>query len=1383
MVTPFSTFTGTNKSLLTDALLGVNSGITVNTNSITLNASAASAVNFYNGSLAPLGIGSGLLLTSGTTPETTNTSTGFGNDNSATSGFDNGDADINAVVNTVFQTLSYDATSLAFDFTVADSTATSISFDIVFGSDEYPEWVDAFVDSAIVMVNGVNYALFNHDPNHPLSVVTPNLVAGYFQDNSTNILPIEYDGVSYVLKIVAPINTGGATNHIKMAIADTGDHILDSGIFISNLVAGNIPGSGVVSVTPPTTDNSDVVTGSAQDELIDLKGGDDVAYAGAGNDIVVCGSGNDTAYGGSGDDQLKGDTGNDYLDGGDGIADTAVFSGLSSEYSLVYNLASANYTITDSKTGIIAEGIDTLKNVELAQFSNRLFAITTSGLTSVSAPPPTPTNTAGLVILSGIASVGNILTATVSDPDGIPGFVNYQWQTSTDNGLTWSNIGSNSNTYTVTNADIGANIQVIANYTDNGAIAESPVSASKSILQTKQGDLVVTLLQLKAPLGASNVNPLTTLVQDAIDLGLSPNTAEIAIKTVLGLPSNINLQSYDAYGILQTDPPNAQALNVEKIAVQVAILTSLSDDDKGLNLTSAIITAAANNQTIDLSNADDLAGILGLDITGLTKQNYPQPLKEIFDRNDSISQAIADGGGVSVIEQEWQDLLSINDGINSTSIADLSIHINQAPIGTATGSLIQGTEGSAYTLKATDLLVGFSDSDGGTLSVTDLAASIPGTFLSNLNNTWTFTPTTNYNGPVELTYTVIDNQGGSISANQLFVLKPIPVLLVFTGTANADNLIGTTGADSLVGLAGNDIYTVNNPGDIVVEAFNQGTDIVKTSISYNLTDNVENLTLIGTAAINSTGNTLANIIIGNTAANILNGLDGNDTISGGDGADSITGGLGNDTLKGEAGDDTLSGDAGIDILDGGLGADSLTGGDGNDTYTVDNIGDLVSETNSNATTGGTDLVNSSITYILGANLEKLTLTGTLAINGTGNALANTIIGNTAANILNGLDGNDTISGGDGADSITGGLGNDILKGEAGNDTLSGDTGIDILDGGLGADSLIGGDGNDTYTVDNIGDIVSETNSVLATGGTDLVNSSVSFTLGANVENLTLTGSTAINGTGNILDNKITGNTGINILTGGDGNDTLDGSSGNDTLNGDAGNDSLLGGVGVDSMVGGDGNDTYSVDHVGDVVTETNSDLVTGGTDLVNSTITYTLGANVENLTLTGSTAINGTGNTLDNKITGNTGINILTGGDGHDTLDGGNGNDTLTGGDGNDILIGGAGNDSLTGGLGSDIFRFNASSEKVDLITDFSVVDDTIQVKAAFGGGLVAGAVITATQFTLGASATTTAHRFGYNDTTGALWFDSNGSTTGGFVQFATLSTGLPLTNTDIFVI
>ena len=204
-------------------------------------------------------------------------------------------------------------------------------------------------------------------------------------------------------------------------------------------------------------------------------------------------------------------------------------------------------------------------------------------------------------------------------------------------------------------------------------------------------------------------------------------------------------------------------------------------------------------------------------------------------------------------------------------------------------------------------------------------------------------------------------------------------------------------------------------------------------------------------------------------------------------------------------------------------------------------------------------------------------------------------------------------------------GNEIFIGTSGTDTLVGRGGNDILNGGAGADAMQGGAGNDTYLVDNAGDVVMEN----ASEGTDLVQSSVSFTLGANVDNLTLTGSANINGTGNGDANVITGNS---------GNNTLDG------------------GVGADTMIGGDGNDTYVVDNAGDVVTEAAT--VGSGTDTVQSSISYTLGANVENLTLTGSGNINGTGNGDANVITGNSGNNILTGGGGNDTLVGGAGIDT-----------------------------------------------------------------------------------------------------------------------------
>jgi trimeric autotransporter adhesin len=470
---------------------------------------------------------------------------------------------------------------------------------------------------------------------------------------------------------------------------------------------------------------------------------------------------------------------------------------------------------------------------------------------------------------------------------------------------------------------------------------------------------------------------------------------------------------------------------------------------------------------------------------------------------------------------------------------------------------------------------------------------------------------------------------------------------VIYGLAGADTLTGGLGADRLIGGLGNDTYNVDNIGDTVIELDLEGTDKVNASVSFSLSGFVENLTLTGNAAINGTGNDLVNAIVGNSAANVLDGGAGNDTLTGGDGDDTLIGGEGNDSLVG------------------GLGADAMRGGLGDDSYTVDNVLDVVVE----LAAEGTDKVTSSVTFSLGANLENLTLTGTDALNGFGNDLNNAITGNAGANTLDG------------------GLGNDTLVGGDGNDRLIGGDGTDSLNGGLGADVMLGGLGNDTYTVDDIGDTVTE----LLGEGTDKVNASVTYALTANVENLTLTGLGNINGIGNDLANTLTGNVAANTLDGGLGNDSLSGGDGDDVLIGGEGNDSLTGGLGNDVMRGGVGDDSYTVDSTLDVITE----LVSEGTDKVTSSVTYTLVANVENLTLSGVTDINGMGNELANAITGNAGANILSGGTGNDTLSGGDGADVLIGGEGNDALNGGLGADAMAGGLGDDVYTVDSAGDVV----------------------------------------------------------------------------------------
>lgn len=340
------------------------------------------------------------------------------------------------------------------------------------------------------------------------------------------------------------------------------------------------------------------------------------------------------------------------------------------------------------------------------------------------------------------------------------------------------------------------------------------------------------------------------------------------------------------------------------------------------------------------------------------------------------------------------------------------------------------------------------------------------------------------------------------------------------GGGGNDTLDGGAGNDLMNGGAGNDVFFVNTGKDVVKEGSGGGTDTVHSLVTEKLDANVEHLVLLGSTAVNGIGNTL------------------------------------NNSLKGNGNKNVLTGDAGNDTLDGGAGNDTLNGGAGNDLYIVDAAGDVIV-----ADTGGVDTVRSTVTESLAGGVEHLILLGNLAINGTGNTLANRITGN----------GNDN-----------------VLDGGSGNDTLAGNTGNDTLKGGAGTDSLLGGAGDDVY-VDAGADFVVEG----PNGGYDIVQSSVTETLASNVEELVLTGGGTINGTGNGLDNLITGNGAANTLNGGAGDDFLDGAGGNDLLIGGSGADALLGGGGDDTLVwdaadssidGGEGlDDTLRVNGGGEVL--------------------------------------------------------------------------------------------------------------------------------------------------------------------------------------------------------
>ncbi|XHF35655.1 M10 family metallopeptidase C-terminal domain-containing protein [Pseudomonas chlororaphis] len=473
------------------------------------------------------------------------------------------------------------------------------------------------------------------------------------------------------------------------------------------------------------------------------------------------------------------------------------------------------------------------------------------------------------------------------------------------------------------------------------------------------------------------------------------------------------------------------------------------------------------------------------------------------------------------------------------------------------------------------------------------------------------------------------------------------------GTADANYLDGGAGVDTLTGGAGDDTYVVDNIGDIVVELAGEGRDLVKSSISYTLGANLEDGQLLGSTAINLTGNEQNNVLTGNDGNNILSGGAGNDTLNGGAGIDTMIGGSGNDTyiidrneelalireldetgrdlldiqfdasqngwitlnqenlrnvesvrltgngafsVFGNALDNKLFGNAYDNTLDGGAGIDTLTGGAGNDTYVIDNVGDIIVE----LANEGIDQVKTSISYTLGANLENAQLLGSAALNLTGNELDNVLIGNDGDNILNG------------------GAGADTMQGGAGNDTYILDESIELSRVKEAADG-----GQDWVVIDFSTD-----------RQTSFINLDTPYL--KYVENLRINGAGEFTLWGNALDNKLFGNADYNVLNGGSGNDLLDG------------------GAGADKMIGGEGDDIYIVDNAGDTVTELWED----GHDLIKTSVSYTLSNNIEDGTLLGNAAINLTGNALNNVLTGNDGNNVLDGGAGIDTMIGGAGNDT-----------------------------------------------------------------------------------------------------------------------------
>lgn len=551
---------------------------------------------------------------------------------------------------------------------------------------------------------------------------------------------------------------------------------------------------------------------------------------------------------------------------------------------------------------------------------------------------------------------------------------------------------------------------------------------------------------------------------------------------------------------------------------------------------------------------------------------------------------------------------------------------------------------------------------------------------------------------------------------------------------------------------------------------------------------------------------------GTNGPETLLGLDGNDHLIGNDGGDHLDGGAGRDLLEGNAGNDRLYGGAGADQLNGGMGNDRLFGGNGDDL--------LIPGRGSNDVDGGAGIDRLLLDF--GASTSSLYfqfVPGSFIAMPEDGIVSAT---NVEAMIVYGSDYSDVIIGTGFGDELYGGNGFDLLQGGAGKDLLDGGansgspvaiipTAAATLETALPIDHFF------SLTADP--DILDSTTVPHATLDVQVETDEFEFDqeisryVAINVTEAGAILTIDVDGTFFEVDTRVAIYDSNGLLASNDDGDYsggLDAGSSNSA-------DSLLSytfaAAGTyyieitslvstpshsssfavnfsltsasvpsgDVMEGGAGSDIYVVHSASDTVIEQ----VGAGTDSVRSDVSYVLANNVENLELTGSAVVDGTGNALANMITGNSAANVLTGLAGNDILNGAAGIDTLSGGNGKDTLNGGIGNDLLTGGAGADKFVFDSAlnnSTNVDQLIGFSAVNDTIVLDQTIFAGIATGK-LAATGFFAGTAANDASDRIIYDSGTGKIYYDADGNGAGGQVLFAQVAAGTSLTYADFLVV
>ncbi|WP_313807401.1 cadherin domain-containing protein [Sphingobium sp.] len=901
----------------------------------------------------------------------------------------------------------------------------------------------------------------------------------------------------------------------------------------------------------------DSLAGGAGDDILygddDTVSGSDVLHGDAGNDQLYGGLAGDELYGDSGDDWLDGGAGNDYMHGGggndtiiagagndviDGSADidTLVFSGNRADYAFTLQ-TDGSYVAVDQRAGS-PEGTKTIRNVEFFQFADM-----TTPSTGLNAPPVITSNGGGATAALAIDENSTAVT-----------------------------------TVTATDADAG---QTIGFSIIGGADAALfSIDAGTGALR------FIAAPNFESPADANGDN-VYQLIVAANDGNGGVDTQALSV-TVNDLPDG-------AAPVITSNGGGASAaITVNENATAVTSVTATDAD--GPSISYAIVGGA----DAALFAVDAATGAL----TFRTAPNYEAPADANHDNVYDVIVQASDGSNTD------QQTLAV-------TVANLN---DNAPVLTS----YAGAASAALSVAENGLLaatVQASDADGGALSYSISGGADAALFtIDTATGALSFRTAPDYEAPTDsngdrIYNVVVSASDGTNSVAQTLAISVTnvndnaPIISSNGGGASAAISIAENGS-AVTTVAASDAdgatpsYMIAGGADAALFTIDAVTGVLS---FINAPDYENRLDADGDGIYQVTVRASDGSLFDDQALSIsiTDVAEGGRTITGSSGNNVIsptttvlayqTTAL-NDTIYGLAGNDTIDGGAGADIMDGGAGNDifyvdtySDDGFAGNDDQVIELVG------------GGSDLVYASVSYRLAANVEKLTLTGMAAINGIGNDLANTITGNDAANALSGGLGADILYGMGGNDMLDGGDDNDTLFGGDGNDNLIGAAGNDYLDGGTGADSMTGGLGDDSYIVDSWSDDGNSANDdlivELAGEGTDQVNASVSYKLAAEIEKLTLTGTDAIDGTGNELANTITGNSGNNSLWGGLGNDTMLGNAGDDRLYGEDGQDSLDGGAGNDLLDGGAAGDTIKGGAGADtLIGGAGKDTLTGGTE-------------------------------------------------------------------------------------------------------------------------------------------------------------------------------------------